>query len=102
MSPTPSNTMGNQKLTLPMLWPTGLICRQILIPGLLSPLLPLEYLFDGNLLCCSVKGMQNNLVGQVQETLGWTEQMCLSFQGGPVRHLSCPLSSRVQFIWWSV
>lgn len=70
MSPTPINTMGNHKLTLPMLWPTGLICRPILIPGQLSPLLLLKYLLDGSLLCCSLKGMQNNLVEQVQETLG--------------------------------
>ena len=69
MSPTPSHTVGNQKLTLPILWPAGLTCRQILIPGLLSPVLLLKYLLDGNL-CCSLKGMQNNLVGQVQETLG--------------------------------
>ena len=41
-----------------------------LIPGLLLPVLLLKYLLDGNLLGYSLKGMQNNLVGQVQETIG--------------------------------
>lgn len=70
MSPALSHTVGNQKLSLPIQRPAGLTCRQIVIPGLLLPVLLLKYLLDGNLLGYSLKGMQNNLVGQVQETIG--------------------------------